>query len=95
MNWITHFMIFLLSLIIIFIGSYLWLHRKKNFLIFSPQNIPSLSTFLTIFGITLISMGVITLIISLVSNLTTFLITMIIDVFLIMILTFFLLSYLL
>lgn len=93
MNWITHFLICLLSFIIIFIGFYLWFHRKKKFLVFYPQKNPSLSIFLSIFGILLVITGLTTLITSLVGNLITFLVMMIFDAFLIMILTFILFLY--
>lgn len=94
MSLITRIFVFILSLIIVFLGGYLWTHRKKKFLVFSPKDKPSLSTTLSILGICLMLAGVATLFTSFMTNLVPFLWMIVIDVILATIMTFTLLIYL-
>ncbi|OAP99035.1 hypothetical protein [Ligilactobacillus aviarius] len=94
MSLITRILVIILSLIIMFLGGYLWTHRKKKFLVFSPADKPSLSTTLAVLGGCLMVAGLATLFTSFMANLVPFLWMIVIDVILATIMTFTLLIYL-
>ncbi|MDM8277700.1 MULTISPECIES: hypothetical protein [Ligilactobacillus] len=94
MSLITRILVIILSLIILFLGEYLWTHRKKQFLVFTPADKPSLSTTLAVLGGCLMVAGLATLFTSFMANLVPFLWMIVIDVILATIMTFTLLIYL-
>ncbi|WP_282709116.1 hypothetical protein [Ligilactobacillus sp. Marseille-Q7487] len=54
-------LLFILSLIVLFLGIFLWLHRKKPFLIFHPEKVSGLTKFLSLWSWVLILLGLATL----------------------------------
>lgn len=94
MSLVIRILVIILSLIIMFLGKYLWTHRNKQILIFSPVDKPSLSIILTILGGGLIVAGLATLLTSFMTSLVPFLWMIVIDVILATIITFTFLIYL-
>lgn len=93
MSITVRILIWLLSLIVIFMGLYLWNHRNKAFLVFHPEKHLSLSIILKIISLLLLLSGSLTLVASFQSNTMFFITMMLIDVFLVSILSFILMLY--
>ena len=93
MSIIVKILFWLLAAILLFLGIYLWKHRKKQFIIFHPEKIHSLSIILTIMSIALLILGIITLFMSFSSSLMSAIIIMLIDVGTVSILSFILIGY--
>lgn len=86
-------LIVILSLILVFIGLYLWDHRQKPFMLFHPEKHKGLSITLTIMSILLIICGIATLAVSFLKTLMPLIIMIVINVVLVSLLSFILLGF--
>jgi hypothetical protein len=78
---LVHILMFIFSLIILYIGFYLYSHRTKDFMLFKPTTNSVLSTTLSLFGKVIMIIGIITLILGFFDNSVTILAALVLGIF--------------
>lgn len=91
---LVNLLLIVLSLIILFLGFFLWSHRQKPFLIFDPTKTTGLTKFLSFWSIILISLGIITIGITFSQQTLLIAIILVVDALFVSCLSFLMLAYL-
>lgn len=91
---LVNLLLIILSLIILFLGYFLWVHRQKPFLIFDPTKTAGLTKFLSFWSIILIILGIITIGITFSQQTLLIALILVIDAIAVSLLSFLMLAYL-